>query len=239
MDPDPSVSELTVAFARIQGMLLSQENATAAVDQLAQVARAVIGTAVGAGASLFDSPGGPRSTGATDALTAAADARQYELGEGPCLSAWATGASVRIDDTAAESRWPQWCASARGQGICSVVSVPLVLGGRRLGAMKVYAREPGVFTEDDEGTLGLLAGAVAVLLGCAQPTDAPHRLSESLQSTLADRQEVGVAVGVLMERHGTDVQEARAALLDEALLQDRPLAQVARQTLNRPPDREG
>lgn len=239
MDPDPSVSELTMAFARTQGMLLSRENATAAVDQLAQVARAVIGTAVGAGASLFETPDGARSTGATDALTAAADSLQYELGEGPCLAAWATGASVRIDDTAEEARWPQWCAAAHAEGIRSVLSTPLMFGGRRLGAMKVYARDPGVFTAEDEGTLGLLAGAVAVLLGCAQPADAPHRLSESLQSALADRQEVGVAVGGLMERHGTDVQGARAALLDEALIQDLPLAQVARQTLARSAGRDG
>ncbi|GGG67409.1 transcriptional regulator [Kocuria dechangensis] len=239
MDPDPSVSGLRVAFARIQGMLLSQANATTAVDQLARVARAVIGPAVGAGASLFDDTGRAGSTGATDVLTAAADALQYELGEGPCLSAWATAAVVRIDDTAPESRWPDWYAAAHAQDIRSVLSTPLVLGGRRVGAMKVYAGDPGAFTVEDEGTLGLLAAAVAVLLGCAQPADAPHRLSASLQAALADRQEVGVAVGVLMERHGTDVQEARAALLDEAVLQERPLAQVVRQILARLAGREG
>ncbi|MFI7581502.1 GAF domain-containing protein [Kocuria sp. M1N1S27] len=239
MTPDPSVPELSVAFARIQGMFLSRQHATTAVDQLAEVARAMISSAVGAGATLLDDSGRARSTGATDALTAAADALQYELGDGPCLSAWATAAVVRIDDTADEIRWPQWCATAHAQGIRSVLSTPLVHGDRRVGAMKVYAGEPGAFTAEDEGTLGLLAGAVAVLVGCAQPTDAPHRLSASVQSALADRQEVGVAVGVLMERHGTDVQEARAALLAEAVLQDRPLAHVARQTLARPADREG
>ena len=239
MNPDPYLSELSVAFARIQGMLLSEQHATTAVNQLAQVARATISTAVGAGASLFDDTGRARSTGATDALTAAADALQYELGEGPCLEAWATAAVVRIDDTAQESRWPDWCAAAHAQGIRSVLSTPLVIGDRKVGAMKVYVGEPAAFTVEDEETLVLLAGAVAVLLGCAQPADAPRRLSASVQSALADRQEVGVAVGVLMERHGTDVQEARAALLDEALLQDRPLAQVARQTLARPSDRDG
>jgi len=228
-----------MAFARIQGMLLSQENATTAVNQLAQAARAVIGPAVGAGASLIDGTGRARSTGATDALTATADALQYELGDGPCLSAWATATAVRINDTATETRWPGWCAAAREQGIGSVLSTPLVLGDRRVGAMKVYARDPGAFTAEDEATLGLLAGAVAVLLGCAQPTDAPHRLSASLQEALADRQEVGIAVGVLMERHETGLQQARAALLDEALIQDRPLVQVAQQILARPADRDG
>ncbi|MEX5272043.1 GAF and ANTAR domain-containing protein [Kocuria sabuli] len=233
------MSELTMAFARIQGMLLSEQNAATAVDQLAQVARATISTAVGAGASLFDDTGRTRSTGATDALTAAADALQYEFGEGPCISAWATSAVVRIDDTAGEIRWPQWCAAAHAQGIRSVLSTPLVHGDRKVGAMKVYAGEPGAFTGKDAATLGLLAGAVAVLLACSQPADAPRRLSASVQEALADRQEVGVAVGVLMERHGTDVQQARAALMAEAVLQGRPLVHVARQSLARPADREG
>ncbi|HEX2300329.1 MAG TPA: ANTAR domain-containing protein [Pseudonocardiaceae bacterium] len=105
--------------------------------------------------------------------------------------------------------------------------------------MKVYARDPGAFTAEDETTLGLLAGAVAVLLGGGQPGDAPHRLSAAVQAALADRQEVGVAVGVLTERHGTGLEQARAALLDEAVIQDRPLAQVARQILARPADLEG
>lgn len=238
MYPDPSVSELTAAFARIQGMLWSRQNATTAVDQLAQVARAVIGPAVGAGASLLDDTGRARSTGATDALTAAADALQHELDEGPCLGAWATSAVVRIDDTAQERRWPDWCAAAHAQGIRPVLSTPLVNGDRRVGAMKVYAGDPGAFTVEDEGALELLAGAVAVLLGSARPADAPHRLSASSQGASADRQDVGVAVGVLMERYGTDVQEARAALLGRALLQDRPLVQVARQTPARPAGRK-
>lgn len=41
-----------------------------------------------------------------------------------------------------------------------------------------------------------------------------------------------------MERPGTDVQQVRAALLDEAALQDRPLTEVARHALARPTDRE-
>ncbi|MCM3687318.1 GAF domain-containing protein [Kocuria rosea] len=133
MNPDPPVSELGMAFARIQGMPLSQPDAATAVDQLAQVAHAVIGSAAGAGASLIDCTGRARSAGATDALQYELGDLQYELGEGPCLGAWATASVVRVDDTASEARWPGWCAAAREQGIGSVLSTPPVLGGRRVG----------------------------------------------------------------------------------------------------------
>lgn len=78
-----------MASARVQGMLVSRQNATTAVGQLSQVVRVVIGTAVGAGASLFDDTGRAGSTGTTDALTGAADALRHGLREGPCVTAWA------------------------------------------------------------------------------------------------------------------------------------------------------
>ena len=90
MQPESSATELTTVFARIQDMLLSQEHAAAAVHQLAQVARALIPVAAGAGVSLLDDQGTRTSAEPTGHLMEAADALQYDLGNGPCLSAWAT-----------------------------------------------------------------------------------------------------------------------------------------------------
>lgn len=86
MHPESSAMELTAVFTRIQDMLLSQEHAAVAVHQLAQVAQDLIPSAAGAGVSLIDGHGARTSTGATDHLVEAADALQYELGEGPCLA---------------------------------------------------------------------------------------------------------------------------------------------------------
>ena len=108
--------ELTAVFARVQGMLLSRQDAGAAVEQLALVARDFVDGAVGAGASLIDEAGHRASTGTADRVAAAADALQYELGEGPCLGSWASVSVQRIDDTATETRWATWCAAAQGLG---------------------------------------------------------------------------------------------------------------------------
>ncbi|MGQ1838639.1 GAF domain-containing protein [Kocuria turfanensis] len=161
MQPESSAPELITVFARIQNMLLSQEHATAAVHQLAQVARDLIPSAAGAGVSLIDAHGTRTSTGATDELVETADALQYEMGEGPCLSAWATATLQRINDTTDEDRWPQWSAAAATSGIRSVLSVPLVFQDRCLGAMKVYATVTHAFTGHEEQQLGLLAAAAA------------------------------------------------------------------------------
>ena len=100
METEFSGTELTTVFARIHGMLLSRESATSAVEQLAEVAQDVVDSAIGAGASLIDDQGHTTSTGTTDAVAEAGDTLQYALGEGPCLSAWATESLQRVDDTA-------------------------------------------------------------------------------------------------------------------------------------------
>lgn len=236
MQQEAPATELTTVFARIRGMLLSEDTATEAVHQLAQVARDLIGSALGAGVSLIDEDGRKTSTGATDALVSAADALQYDLGEGPCLSAWATRAPQRIEDIATESRWPRWSAAVLDSGVRSMLSVPLVHRERDLGAMKIYATVADAFGAREEGLLELLAGAAAVLLGTAQGTEAPHRLSASLKGALEDRRTIEVATGMLMERRGTDADSALSGLLAASRRREVHLAVIAREIVESHPD---
>ncbi|MGQ1799035.1 GAF and ANTAR domain-containing protein [Kocuria oceani] len=236
MHTESHTTELTTVFARLQNILLSQEHATAAVHQLAQVAQALIPVAAGAGVSLLDDQGTRTSTGATGRLVEAADALQYDLGNGPCLSAWATETLQCVNDTTDEDRWPQWCAAAAASGIRSMLSIPLVFQDRCLGAMKVYATVDDAFTGYEEQQLGLLAAAAATLLGAAQTSDAPHRLSTALQAGLQDRQVIDRATGMLMEQRATDPDDAHCVLLTAARAQGRPMAEIARQILQRRPD---
>lgn len=230
------VGELTTVFAHVQGMLLTEQDAAAAVEQLALVARDLMTSAVGAGASLMDETGERTSTGTTDKIAAGADAAQYELGEGPCLSSWATVSIQRIDDTGVEERWPAWCAAAQALGIRSVLSAPMVFKGASIGALKVYGTAINMFSLEDERRLVLLAGASATLLGVAQGGDAPPRLSGALRRALADRQVVETATGMLMERHNLDLVAARRRLLAVSRRRRQPTADVARHLLDRTDD---
>lgn len=142
MTNDPSVLELTNAFARLQGLLLDARAADAAVAQVAAVARDLIPLALGAGVTLVDAHGVPTSRAATGWVVEAVDRMQYELGEGPCVSAWDTVSVQRVEDTGTERRWPRWAAAAAATGVRSVCSTPLVHRGQKIGALKVYAGEP-------------------------------------------------------------------------------------------------
>ncbi|MFE7631676.1 GAF and ANTAR domain-containing protein [Kocuria sp. NPDC057446] len=236
MQPEASPMELTAVFARIQTMVLSQEHAVVAVHQLAQVAQDLIPSAAGAGVSLIDAHGSRTSTGATDHLVETADALQYESGEGPCLSAWATASLQRINDTTDDDRWPQWSRAVARSGIRSMLSVPLVFRDQCLGTMKVYATVDNAFTDHEEQQLELLAAVAATLLGSAQAAETPQRLSAALQAGLKDRQVIDRATGMLMEQRATDPDDAHAVLLTASLSQGRPMVEVARQILQRHPD---
>lgn len=138
--------ELTTVFAQLQGMMLGEDDATIAVQHLARVAHQMIASSNGAGVSLLSDDGDRTSSAYTGDSVQAADALQYELGQGPCLSAWATGELQRVDDTLTDDRWASWQEAAAELGIRSVFSVPLSHRGRSLGALKVYARARGFWT---------------------------------------------------------------------------------------------
>ncbi len=231
MAPDFSSDELTTVFAHLHGMLLPVQDATTAVGHLARAVHQIIPVAAGAGISLLDGHGTQFTTAATDTLVEAADTLQYDLGQGPCLSAWATGQPQRIEDTVTDPRWAGWQAAAAEAGIRSVLSSPMIYRGRSPGAMKVYATTPNAFGATEQRLLGLLAEAAGTLLGVAQPVDAPVRLSTAMKDALVSRDLIGLATGVLMARHHLDPEAARSVLLHQAQTQARPMAQVAAEIL--------
>ncbi len=212
----PPPYELFTIFGRTKGYLLTEQTAHHAVDGLAEIARDITGAAEGAGVSLLDQAGKRLSVGTTDPGVLEADNLQYELGEGPCLSAWSTGVPVYIADTRAEDRWSTWVSAAAAIGVRSCLSVPLPGKPVGLGALKVYSNVPYAFSDQDRKLLINLARSAAVLLGHIQASDTPQRISSDIKTSLADRDTVGIARGILMERFNLDRQAALNQLIDLA-----------------------
>lgn len=227
MSSESSPGEQPTAFTHVTGMHLSVQDVSTAVHQLARAAHEMIPTAAGTGVSLLDEDGARGTIASTDSAVEVADALQYELGMGPCLSAWTTGQIQRIDDTTADPRWAAWQAAAAEAGIRSVLSAPLVCRGRHSGSLKAYATAPGAFGKAEERLLGLLADAAATLLEAAQSVDTPVRLAAPWEEALDARELMGLAAGVLMARDHLTPETARAALAEAAGTQDRGVAEVA------------
>jgi GAF domain-containing protein len=223
----PLADELAVVFARMSGLLLSHETVTTALGLVTSLAVETVPGSVGAGITLVDESG-RRTSAATDHRVEQADALQYERNEGPCLAAAALRQVVRIDDLAEDRRWPRWAEAAAPLGLRAALSAPLVAGDHALGAMKVYAEEPGAFDTHAERLMTLFSAQAAILVANVQSFERAQRLTEALRQAVHDRDVVSVAKGVLMARHGIDQDAAFGMLLARSSQDAAPLREVAR-----------
>jgi GAF domain-containing protein len=204
--------ELAGVFARMSGLLLSEETVETSLSLLSALARETVPGATGAGVSVMDEQG-RRSSGSTDARVREADNLQYDLNEGPCLAAAAGRELVRIDDLAVDRRWPAWTSAVAPLGVRAAMSAPLVIGDGSLGALKVYADEPGTFEVHDEQLLTLFSAQAAVLVANVQSYDRAKRFSDGMRQAVHDRDVVNIAKGVLMGRNAVDEDAALGMLL--------------------------
>jgi GAF domain-containing protein len=219
--------ELSQVYARMSGLLLSEETVQTAVDLVTSLALETIDGAVGAGVTLISADRQRESAGATSDLVARADELQYELDEGPCLTAWADDVLVRIDDLQADERWPRWRRAAVPLGLRSSLSTPLHAQGKVLGALKVYGEQPGAF-DDRSATLATrFAAQAAILLANVSTLYRAERLSENLQTALRTRNLVALANGVLMERYHLTEEQAFLRLVESARAGRRELVDEA------------
>jgi GAF domain-containing protein len=222
--------ELAATLVQMAGLVLSQETVRSALELVTALASATMPNTAGAAVTVADEHG-TRTMAATTELAARADALQYSLDEGPCLAAWRAGQVVRIDDTADDRRWPAWNEAATELGIRSVLSTPLLHDAEAIGAIKLYGRRPGRFTDDDEHVMVLFARQAAILLSATQNLANARALSRRLTGALADRDLISRAIGVMLARGAPDRDVAFARLAAAAERSGHPLHEVARELL--------
>jgi GAF domain-containing protein len=201
MAPHSDPEQLAMALAGMARDLLTQETVQQTLDRIVEHAVSLVDGCEFAGILTVES-GKPRTLAATHEAARESDRLQVEVGEGPCLdSALLDKRVFRIDDLAAEERWPRYVPKARELGIGSAMGFLLYTRDRNLGALNVYGSRPDAFTQHSEHVGWLLASHAAVAFASA-------RSDAQLQEAVASRQEIGEALGIVMERHKVTEQEA-------------------------------
>jgi GAF domain-containing protein len=223
----PLADELAGVFARMSGLLLSEDTVATSLALLGALAHETVAGSSGAGVSLIED-GRRTSAGSTDERVRDADALQYELDEGPCLSATLTRELVVVEDVDRDPRWPRWSAAVRPLGLRAALSTPLVAGNTTLGAIKVYADHPRAFDARSGQLLVLFAAQAALLVNNVQTAERARRMSEGMRQAVRSRDLVGMAKGVLMGRHGIDEDSALRMLLGYGQQRGVALADAAR-----------
>jgi GAF domain-containing protein len=149
------------------------------------------------------------------------DRLQQELGDGPCINAAKHQCVVRIEDTRQDQRWPKFNEEAARLEVRSMLCVPLWIDERGLGALSLYADQPAAFNDLHERVTVLLATFAALALAEAQRADQMH-------DALSNRDVIGQAKGILMERHGVTPEAAFGVLSRVSQAENRKLAEIAR-----------
>jgi len=157
----------------------------------------------------------------------AIDDIQYTIGEGPCISAAATGETKRSGSLRDDPRWPQFGPQAGDLGVHSALSLPLKTATGVLGAMNVYAHAPDSFTDRAQELGETFAISAALAVQNAQILEQANRLVEQLHAGLKGRGLIDQAIGVLRRREGSTAEEALAQLTESSEKQHVSLAAVA------------
>jgi GAF domain-containing protein len=154
------------------------------------------------------------------------DQHEYVTEAGPCIDAIHTGELQVSDDVLDDDRWPTFTEAATERGFRSVAGVPLVAGGRNVGAINLYADARDGLREVlplAERMAGPLATVVANALAMRRVT----KLGQTLQSELAQLATVEQAIGILMAHRSWDARTAERALQRTAAATGRSIDDVA------------
>src|ERR671913_964344 len=156
----------------------------------------------------------------TGDLPAQVDALQEETQQGPCLDSAYEQLTVRVDDMASETRWPEFARRASEAGAASMLSLQLYVEGDNLGALNLYSRTPHAFDDESEQVGLLFASHAAVAF-------AGVRKEAQLAKALGSRDLIGQAKGILMERYTITGERAFLVLIRVSQNTNRKLHDIA------------
>jgi diguanylate cyclase (GGDEF)-like protein len=183
MESDEKLAEVLSEFART---MLTDFPIQRIVDRL--VARIVEVMPVdGAGVTLISPDGGPHYIAASDGKAMEFERLQSELGEGPCMDVYTSGAPVCVADIGEETRFPKFTAEALKAGLAAVFAFPLRHGESQLGALDLYRDIPGPLEPAALKSAQTLADvAAAYLLNAKARSDLQTSLNRSQKAALHD-----------------------------------------------------
>lgn len=191
----------------------------------------------GAGISMVTATGNRGVICATDEVSARIEDLQFTLGEGACVEAVKGGLPVMVNDLhepgdVAVERWPAFLEGVAAAGVRAVFALPLRIGGVSVGALDLYRDLPGKLTTGQLSAALTAADAAAVALlqlgtGYANPfaDDPDGRITYQMQ--------VHQASGMVKIQAGVTIDEAFLMLRAHAFATGRPVADVAKDVIER------
>ena len=191
----------------------------------------------GAGLSMVTATGNRGVVCATDEVSARIEDLQFTLGEGACVEAVKGGVPVMVTDLhapgdVAAERWPAFTEGVTAAGVRALFALPLRIGGISVGALDLYRDLPGNLTAGQLSAALTAADAAAVALlhlGVGQAGS----FADDADGRAAYQMQVHQASGMVKVQAGVTIEEALLMLRAYAFAAGRPVAEVARDVVER------
>ena len=231
--PDRTTDEDAVLTGSLEALANLSVGSLDLTDMLTQVAtlavRAIPG-ADGAGLTLLEIDRADLIV-KSEPFVRAIDDIQYSIGEGPCISAAATGQTRRSGRLSDDSRWRVFGPRASELGVHSALSLPLVVTSGILGAINVYAHALDAFDDHSQECGETFAVSASLAVQNAQILDQTTRLVDQLRAGLKGRGLIDQAIGVLRRRGGDTADQALDRLKEMSETQQISLTAAAASVL--------
>lgn len=222
MTEQPGTAEsrqLAGVFNEVARSLEPEPDVERTVRNIVSAVYASVPGAEHVGVSLLEE-GRIRSVGPSSELVAKLDEIQHELSDGPCVDATFSGQVYRTGDLSSDPRWPSFGRAASELGVNSMLALRLFTANTLLGALNLYSPRPEAFDSETEHLAELFAAHAAVALVGA------NRQAQ-LRAALNTRDAIGMAKGILMQRHGLDEGRAFGMLIQASQHANMKLREVA------------
>jgi len=226
-DAGPEHAQLISSIAALSHLSTGRLTLPDILTEVACLAVQAIPGADGAGLTLTENDRSDTIV-ATAAFVREVDSIQYDLKEGPCISAAAQRLTMRSGSLGGEQRWPRFGPRVGRLGVHSVLSLPLLAAGESFGAMNIYAHGRDAF-DDNAARIGeLFASPAAIAVQNAQILQQAKRLAAGLQAAATNRAMIDQALGIIRSRSGCSSDEAYDRLRTMSQTRNTKLAIVAK-----------
>jgi transcriptional regulator with GAF, ATPase, and Fis domain len=211
LDESDDGEDLVASMAKLASLVSQREPFEQTLRRLADYsAQAIRGSERIAVCVLSD--GRPIEMVATDSTVHDAELVQYELGEGPALTAVAERQVTRSAALGGDPNWPRFGSTVARAGLQSVLVAPMVLPGVVVGTLSVYSTEKDVFDEAAMMRAARYAVPAAAVIRNLHLLQQSQTQIEQLTDALRTRGVIDQAIGIIRSRRGGTSEEAFARL---------------------------
>ena len=158
---------------------------------------------------------------------------QFELGEGPCLEAYASGSPVLLPDLAdGTARWPVITAAAK-PGVRAEFCFPIGVGTNNIGVFDLYRDEPGMLSEEQLADAQVAADIARDAVLYLHDLPGHPGLAALLDLVGMDRIVVHQATGMIAAQLDATPADALARLRATAFQSGRSIYDIAQDVIER------